>query len=289
MKKYDKQFLNIIEQVELLKSRGLIVKDEERLLFYLNHISYYHLSVYFKAFQGSDNKFRENTNFEDVLNIYYFDKKLRLLLLDLLERIEMSLKSALSYKMTQEKRDIFWYLSDKYNYQKNNNKIVDIINKSRASKEIYITHFFNNYSDENLPVWLFFELLSFGACVAIVKGLDNSDKKVISDFYGLSKKTIQMLHQLSVLRNSCAHYSWVWNKRFTLEVSTSPEYNNLFIGVNTRSLYALIIFMQIFIKKISPSSDWLDKLENLIEEHNIEIERMGFPRDWKEKLELINN
>jgi abortive infection bacteriophage resistance protein len=289
MRKYNKRFLNITEQVELLKSRGLIIDDEERLIFYLKHINYYHFSVYFKAFQGYDNNFRENTNFEDVFNIYNFDKKLRLLLLDVLERIEMSIKSALSYEITKEKNDLYWYLMEKYEYKKNYDKIKDIIVKSRTSRETYVRHFFDNYSDENLPAWFFFESLSFGACVSIIKGLDNSDKKVLSDFYGLSKKNFQMLHHLSVLRNSCAHHSWVWNKNFTLEVSKSPEYSDLFSCINTRSLYALIVFIQIFLARISPTSDWLDKLEELIEEYNIEIYRMSFPEDWKQRLEFISN
>ena len=57
MKKFDKKFLSISDQVKLLKSRGLIIDNEKRLSFYLKHINYYHLSAYFKAFQDKDNNF----------------------------------------------------------------------------------------------------------------------------------------------------------------------------------------------------------------------------------------
>ena len=289
MKKYEKKFLNISEQIKLLESRGLIIKNKKRLNFYLQHINYYHFSVYFKAFQDDCNNFKENTNFEDILNIYNFDKKLRLLLLDALERIEISVKAALSHEITKKKNNLYWYLVENYNYRKNYEKIKDIILKSKGSMEIYICHFFSNYNDKSLPAWFFFESLSFGACVAIIKGLNNSDKQVLSNFYGLSKKNIQMLHHLSVLRNSCAHHSWTWNKNFTLKISLPSEYYNLFFHVNTKSLYSLVIFIRIFLIKISPTSDWLDKLESLIKNHNIEIRRMGFPENWRESLESIGS
>jgi len=71
---YNKSPKTIEEQIELLKERGLIVKDEEKLKRYLKNISYYHFSIYFKHFQ-KDNIFIEGTTFENVLNIYVFDQK----------------------------------------------------------------------------------------------------------------------------------------------------------------------------------------------------------------------
>jgi abortive infection bacteriophage resistance protein len=115
MSKYEKKFLNISEQVKLLKKRGLFFEDENRLRFYLKHINYYHLSAYFKTFQNNNENFKSGTGFEDVLNLYNFDKKLRLLLLDILERIEISFKSVLSHDITRYRDDLHWYLPEKNN------------------------------------------------------------------------------------------------------------------------------------------------------------------------------
>lgn len=291
MAKYEKKFLNISKQVELLRSRGLVVDDEDDLKFYLKYINYYHLSAYFKTFQDDYDSFREGTSFRDILNIYKFDKKLRLLLLDVLEKIEMSFKSVLSYNFSEKKNDIYWYLPEKNNYKEVSEKVEKIIKKTKDSKELYIQHFFKKYNEEaDLPAWIFFEGLTFGDCSLITRNLCDTDKEIIASFYKLPKRTsIQMLHHLSILRNLCAHHAWVWNRYFTFKTSIYKKYKYIFFDVRDDLLFPLIISAQIFIKKVSPSSDWLDKLEELISEHRIEINRMGFPDDWKGKLKSISN
>ncbi len=289
--KIRKKFLNISEQVELLKRRGLFFEDENRLRFYLKHINYYHLSAYFKTFQNNYENFKSDTSFEDILDLYNFDKKLRLLLLDILERIEISFKSVLSHDITKYRDDLYWYLPEKNNYGEIFEKIEKIIESLKNSKEIYIKHFFEKYREEkNIPAWIFFEGLTFGECSLIARNLDDSNKKTIASFYKLPKRTcIQMLHHLSILRNLCAHHSWVWNRSFTFRTSLYRKYQEEFSDIGDDSLYMLLISIQIFIKKISPNSDWLDNLEKLIDDYNIEIHRMGFPKDWKQRLEPISN
>ena len=108
---YIKKPKTIEEQIELLRLRGLIIDDENKLKKYLSHISYYHLSAYFKSFQKlpTDN-FKDNVIFEDILNIYVFDKKLRLLLLDILEIVEKSFKCKLIAKIAIASGNSHWIL-----------------------------------------------------------------------------------------------------------------------------------------------------------------------------------
>lgn len=290
MAKYKKDFLDISKQVELLRSRGLVIENENDLKFYLKYINYYHLSAYFKTFQDKNDRFRDGASFGDILNVYKFDKKLRLLLLDVLEKIEMSFKSVLSHNFSEEKKDIYWYLPEKNNYRDVLEKVERIIEKTKDSKEVYIQHFFKKYNEEmNLPAWIFFEGLTFGDCSLIARNLSDADKEIVASFYRLPKRTsIQMLHHLSLLRNLCAHHAWVWNRCFTFKTSIYKKYKNVFLDVRDDLLFVLIISAQIFIKKVSPTSDWLDKLEDLINEHGIEADRMGFPVGWKEKLKSIS-
>jgi abortive infection bacteriophage resistance protein len=109
--KYNKPPLPINEQIDLLKSRGLVVADDGKLEYYLKNISYYHLSIYFKHFQ-KDDIFYKGTNFEDVLRIYIFDNKLRLLLLELLERIEKSFKCRMAYELSIVKNNSHFTMLD---------------------------------------------------------------------------------------------------------------------------------------------------------------------------------
>ena len=88
------------EQLELLKSRGLRVENEKRALDYLERIGYYRLSGYAYPLRQKEannptrysDTFPPDVSFEHILQLYIFDKKLRLLALDALERIEVALR-----------------------------------------------------------------------------------------------------------------------------------------------------------------------------------------------------
>lgn len=104
------------DQLELLQSRGLYVEDTERATFYLKNIGYYRLSGYLKNFQKRDsNEFFSETTFEKVLKLYVFDRKLRLLFLDAIERIEVSFRAIVSDTLCFETGDAHWFLR-KENY-----------------------------------------------------------------------------------------------------------------------------------------------------------------------------
>ena len=134
---------------------------------------------------------------------------------------------------------------------------------------------------------MFFENLSFGKCSRLVRNLYENDRHIIASKYRMSKAVIQMFHSLAHLRNTCAHHSRVWNRGFTIKVSPYKKYNDTFQEIRTDSLFAYIIVIQIFIKKIDPTSAWLDKLNQLIEEYDVDIHRMGFSEDWLDRLQFI--
>lgn len=286
MTAYNKKFLTFEEQRSLLKERGLIIKNEEKLFSILKHVSYYHLSIYCKAFQDSNDKFKEGTTLQNIWDLYNFDKKLRLLLLDVLERIEMSLKCVLIYEISKDKKDNYWY-TDKSNF-KENEDVKKFLDKIKDSKEIYIQHYYRKYNFPDYPPsWIFFESLSFGECARLIRNLHENDRQIIAESYKMSKAVIQMFHYLSNLRNFCAHHSRVWNRGFPMKISSYKKYKEIFNEVRKDSLFAYIAIIQILLKKINPESICLEKLESLILEYKIEIYRMGFPNDWKDRLKKI--
>lgn len=75
MKKYTKPFLPIEQQIELLQSRRLIIENIDSAKHHLQHISYYRLSAYMLPFKKEKDVFIENTDFQDILDVYFFDKK----------------------------------------------------------------------------------------------------------------------------------------------------------------------------------------------------------------------
>jgi abortive infection bacteriophage resistance protein len=94
--KFNKPVYTTEQHIELLESRGLTFLDRDRAKRYLLTIGYYRLSAYFLPFQVAPNQFKERTTFTDVLNLYIFDRKVRLHVMDALERIEVAIRSVLS-------------------------------------------------------------------------------------------------------------------------------------------------------------------------------------------------
>ena len=96
--KYQKPSLTFEEQYNLLKIRGLVISNKEDVLQFLSKVSYYRFSFYCRPFQSGDNhQFKKNTTFDTILNLYYFDNKLRILLLDLLAPVEILFRTSIAY------------------------------------------------------------------------------------------------------------------------------------------------------------------------------------------------
>src|SRR5690554_6690380 len=92
------------EQIELLRSRGLRIPDHDQARHYLSHINYYRLTGYWLPFEADHgtHRFKARASLDDVLNLYIFDREFRLLLLDAIERIEVSLRAQWAYHMAHQ-------------------------------------------------------------------------------------------------------------------------------------------------------------------------------------------
>lgn len=111
-KSYTKPPLSIQDQIELLKTRGLQIPDEERAARYLQNISYYRLSGYMYPFlkDKEQHLYKENVKFNDILNIYRFDREFRLLLFSSIEKIEIAIRSQITNHYSVTFSDPFWYV-----------------------------------------------------------------------------------------------------------------------------------------------------------------------------------
>lgn len=98
---FTKSAITYAQQVALLQQRGMVIDDPAEAEFYLQHLNYYRLSAYWLPFEidHASHTFRPGTRFAEVLNIYIFDRELRLLLLDAIERIEVSVRGQWAYQI----------------------------------------------------------------------------------------------------------------------------------------------------------------------------------------------
>jgi len=286
---YTKPPLSISEQVELLDSRGLIIGNKAKAEHYLSFISYYRLSGYAIAFekinQGKrEHQFKPGTTFEDILYLYNFDRLLRLLVMDAIERIEVAVRTQICLKLALIYQDSHWYMRDEiftptFNFEK-------FLGECRAefakSKEVFVRHYRSvYYSPELPPSWMIIELLSLGTWSHLYKNLANRrDKKQVSDVFELSPVELESwLHALTYIRNLCAHHARLWNRHFTITPTPKLKYRSYLMPGHTFATQAAMIHIMLNI--ITPNSGWVTRLIELLAKHpNINLIQIGFLKDW---------
>jgi len=303
-KDYTKPPLSFKEQIQQWKDRGLQVPDEYRAQSYLSHISYYRLSAYCIPFQEKKDKFNKGTTFDDVLNLYIFDRELRLLILDAIERIEIGLRTQIIYQLAhkygshwQEDKNLFRkpYVNRRGVKVDPFQHLQDFLQKEYRSSdpEVFIKHYFDTYKKpKNPPSWMALELVTIGSLSRLYSNLaEKDDKKMIAKTYNLPDFVFQSwFHALTHLRNLCAHHCRVWNREYRImpQILKKPKYNWIdpAFNINNRTFYYLNI-LKYFLNIINPGNSFKGKLEELFSNHpNVEIRYLGLPTN--KKGELLN-
>ena len=282
---FEKPPLSIDAQLERLSSRGIDIQDREAARHYLTYISYYRFCGYAIEFESElidgEKQYRDGTTFEQILDCYIFDRKLRLLVINAIERIEIAIRTVIINEMGLKYQDAHWYLNKNLFISKfKHDDLIQSIKKQ--TNERFIKHYYNKYSTPALPaVWMVAEVLSLGSWSMIFAHLkDREDQKIICNRFGISYKVMESwLHSLTYLRNLCAHHTKLWSRNFTLKPMIATGYMKQLMAVNRFSSQAAVL--KIFLDVISPGSGWAEQLRKLVNEHPlIDIGHMGFHRTW---------
>ncbi len=247
---YNKQHLSFESQAELLIRRGLVA-DKNILVERLKSVGYCRLSAYFYPYRitradGSiAEDFRKGTTLDEVWRDYLFDRKLRLLLLDAIERIEVAFRVMIAYYHTA-KGSPFDYASTTYfpkwqGYEETLDKVrVKQSRKHVATPDSkggvdFIEHFAKKYGDthEYLPLWIAVGILDFGDIIHFYTHSSKEIRKAIAHEWSMDPRSLRIwLTSLRRLRNDCAHHARVWNKTFVSEPNldryTALEWNYVY-------------------------------------------------------------
>lgn len=282
--KYTKPALTYDEQLSLLESRGLDVPDRELAIRWLSRVSYYRFSAYLYTYRiaGSD-QYRPGTNFTDIANLYNFDRQLRLLMLDAIERIEVWLRCALTYELAHT-CGAFGYLR-KSSFKKGFDHQLfrrTLSNEHRRSKEPFVQHYRDKYKGENhLPIWMATELLTFGTLSMLYSALPLDSKRRVAITVNVKDNVLgNWLQSIAYMRNLCAHHGRLWNRK----LSTSPKLlkGGDSRGVEPNKLYAGLLVFQYLLFKTAPNSTWSQRTAEFIRSNpQIDVRQMGFPADWQ--------
>ena len=276
------------EQVALLQQRGMVIDNPDEAGFYLQHLNYYRLGAYWLPFEAehSTHRFREGTRFSAVLNLYIFDRELRLLVLDAIERIEVSVRSQWAYQMAH-KHGAHAHLDKSlahksWHWQSNLEKLEKEIDRS---DETFIQHLRNTYSETLPPIWAACEVMSLGLLSRWYGNLKPmATRRAIASVFGVDQRVMESwLHHLTFIRNTCAHHSRLWNREFTITPEL-PRNKPALLGydfvVGSRKPYNTLVILLHFMDIIAPHHHWRQRLKTLIADHAIPLGAMDFPSDW---------
>lgn len=289
---FDKPYSTPGQIVQILKSRGMIMEYEHKVENYLLNIGYHRLSAYIYPFYKipkSDLALKDGTTFEQVLTLYRFDKKLRILLFNEIEKIEVAIRSVLANIGCQELNDKHWITKPEYfaNADKFNKTLAIIEKELLSSKEDYIENFKHNYIETYPPAWMITEVLSFGNLNYIYSNISgNQLMKHIAGYFGLKPQVFtSWLTVLANLRNMCCHHARVWNRDFVLNPAEPKKQKTAWIdttNVDKKRIYYRLCMIRYFLCSISPNNNFNEELSTLLAEFpSVDIAAMGFNQDWK--------
>jgi abortive infection bacteriophage resistance protein len=291
--KYTKPSINVEEQVELLRKRGLKIDDTEKAKHYLSNISYYRLRAYTYPFQDNTNPehpFNSAISFDEIIQLYVFDRHLRLIVFDGLEKIEIALRTKIIYEYAlpygghwHDRSELY---ANQYRFNKDITKLYDEVDRS---SETFIKHYKGKYtSPEYPPAWMSLEVASMGLLSKLFENLKKSEikKKVVQGF-GLKNHLIleSWMHAFAHLRNVCAHHGRLWNRRFITLPKLPEDTLNPFLenkDIHKNKLYALLSCMLYILRIISPGNHFIDKLKAHLKSCAfVDLREMGFPEGWE--------
>jgi abortive infection bacteriophage resistance protein len=321
---YTKPYLSIAEQIQLLAKRNLQISNTVEAEKLLQRVGYYRLSGYLIPFQQTKHNpqaplqyerldtFYPGTTLEDVIKLYEFDKKLRLLMLDAIESLEVGLRVLVALQIGKPgnagENNAFSYLDPTTLFQNTANKITKtgkteheewverVKKKLEDSREEFAIHFKKKYQWP-LPIWISIELWDFGTLSRFVGFLKELDLSSIANELQLGSQGRRFLKSwitsINYVRNVCAHHSRLWN-RVLIDNPSIPKIGQILLldelakdsFTRNNKIYNIIAPMWYMLRVLNPKSTWGDSLKKILDEFptttRTTFTMMGFPPKWQE-------
>lgn len=302
----EKPFLTLDQQIELLKKRKLNIPDnqtEEVKKFLLNN-NYYRISGYTLTLRKND-EFYPNASFDNIKQIYEFDKRLRHSILSLTEEIEVRVKSMLAYYHSEKYGPMGYQDVNTFHCAEGNRVNAEGISdflaiqkkatqqQNRMSEtELFLKHFKEKHNGQ-LPIWAYVEVLTISDVSKMYGILDEDIQKNIAKEFGYCHNTgnellAQLLHNVTIVRNICAHGGRLYNRNFIRKPKLSRAQKKLLRVDDGKKVYDRLFSYILVIKALSLSQDF-----DLLKEHLweltskypfVDMKYYGFPENWKEIL-----
>lgn len=307
-----KPYLTGQQQLDLLKKRGLKVSNDAEALKNLERFGYYRLSGYFYPLRktkpigepGRMSEFTEGASLDLVIKLAQFDKKLRLLVLDGIETVEVSVRVAVAHKLGKVKALAHLepnILDGKFTKRNPNrpdipsdyeNWLLRYEKSLNDSKEEFVAHHFKNYNGK-MPIWASIEIWDFGMLSRFFSGMPHRDQNAVSGKFGLLDGQVlqSWLRTFNFIRNVSAHHSRLWNRAMA-EVPGLPALERCralaVLHQNQQAkerLFGALTCLWYLIRTIDPKSTWRHQVKEHLatfpDSKLVSLQSAGFPADWE--------
>jgi abortive infection bacteriophage resistance protein len=277
---YSKPALSFSEQTTLLQSRGLVIANPVAAEAFLKRVSYYRLSAYYRPFQKTKDVFNPGTTFEQIVHLYDFDRKLRMIVMDGIERVEVALRTSITYAIAATYGPFGHMHPGNFTAEFDHAEFMKhLTEEEERCREVFVQHYRNKYiGEKHLPIWIASELLPFGSMSKMFRHLkDGLAYSIAKNDFGMPHRVFRSwLHTLTVVRNMCAHHRRLWNRELGVRPIGLPN------GTSQERLYGVLVLMSILIDRISPGCGWKQSVVKLKNDHpSINFGLMHAPEGWE--------
>ncbi|WJZ01633.1 Abi family protein [Corynebacterium freiburgense] len=308
------------EHIRLLRERGMEV-DDSLARQWLSNVSYYRLSAYWypaRCFDASGQRadyFKSGTKFHDAVALYEADRKLRTLVHDGMERIEIAMRTQLIERLCchSSGSSLAYLESSRFRPTFNHLKWLSTIyiRLARQSNSAAVQHHREKYNGQ-YPFWVVAEVADFSDISRLYAGLKTTEQRKIAENLGIKicvnklsksqKEKVRKNHplagwleQLTVVRNTAAHHGRLWNKSFapapTAALRTDQRF--AFLPENqSERVFGTLVVMAHLLSTVSPGTTWPEKVVKLITDDFLvnalaNNSSLGVPANWdRQKLVL---
>lgn len=280
--------LSVKEQIENLKSIGLIIGDEEKAMSFLNDVSYFRVIKAFSlGLKPKNGDYYEGITFEQIIDLYKFNSHFRQLLFVIIERIEVNLRCRLANYFSAKYGVLGYENPENFENSEYHNLFLEDINQEikRNSKSPFVKNFQMNYSDGKIPMYALVELFSFGTLSKFFKNMKSEDKKAVASMYGVGYTYFESwIESIAYVRNLCAHYGRLYNAKLSKTPILYKQYQKE--GIKNIRIFGVLLCISYLIPHDDHWKEFVDSLKLYIEKYpNVKISTMGFPENWLEYLQ----
>lgn len=270
--------------------RGLVA-DRARLIRRLRSVGYYRLCGYWHHLKLPNEHFSPGSDFERVWTTYNFDRRLRMVVMEAIERIEVAIRCDV-YTEIVMRHGPFGHVDAK-NFPNarpgQHQKMIDGLRyEANRSSESFVVHFKRKYDEfPDLPLWAAAQIISFGTVLTLLNMSAPDIRPGIARKYGVTDTVFaSWLLTLNLVRNICAHHSRLWNRELPLKPlipnqKNGPEWHHP--PIQNHRLYAVLTMLRVMQGVIAPRSQWRERVTSLFDAFpNVPLQPMGMTPSWRD-------